>query len=168
MKSVYKVKLLFSALAVALLAATPMVRAQDAAASSAPSASSPGNAEDPATPPPDNAAPMPKKGKKGGMMDPISQVSGLTDDQKAQIKTIREATRSKIEALPDDDSKRDASRQIMMDAAKQVRALLTDDQKTQYDAAMKKSMRRKKKSDDGDMGPPPPPADAPAAPSSSM
>ncbi len=164
MKSVYKVKLLFSALTVALLAATPLVRAQDAAAPSSPPAAAP---SDTPPPPPDDAAPMPKKGKKGGMMDPISQVSGLTDDQKAQIKSIREATKTKIEALPDDDSKRDASRQIMMDSAKQVRALLTDDQKAQYDAAMKKSMRRKKKSDDGDATPPPP-ADAPAAPSSSM
>ena len=165
MKSASKVKVLFSALTVALLAASPLVRAQDAAAPSAPAAAAP---SDTPPPPPDDAAPRPKKGKKGAG-EPISQVSGLTDDQKAQIKTIRDAARAKMEALPDDDNKRDASRQIMMDSAKQIRALLTDDQKAQYDAAVKRAMRqRRKKADDGDMGPPPPPpADAPA-PSSSM
>jgi Spy/CpxP family protein refolding chaperone len=155
MNSAYKVKVLLSALTVALLAATPLVRAQDAAAPSAPAAAP---SSDTPPPPPDDAAPMPKKGKKGGG-DAISAVTGLTGDQKAQIKTIREATKAKIEALPDDDNKRDASRQIMMDSAKQVRALLTDDQKAQYDAAMKKMMRRKKAGDT----PPPPPADAPSS-----
>jgi len=148
MNSVTKIKILFSTLSLALAAAAPFARAQNAAPSAAsaaaPSAASPAD------------APPPPRGK-GGMRgaDPLAKVTGLTDDQKTQIKTIRDASRAKVEALPDDDSKRAAMRGIMMDTNKQVRAVLTPDQQKQFDAAMKQMMNRRKKG--GDDAPPPPP-----------
>jgi Spy/CpxP family protein refolding chaperone len=58
----------------------------------------------------------------------------LTDDQKAQMKKIREGTRSQIEAINSDsslsaDQKQAKIRSVRKDSHKQVEAMLTPDQR---------------------------------------
>jgi Spy/CpxP family protein refolding chaperone len=141
MNTAYKIKILFTTLGLALVAAAPLARAQDTAPSAAADAPAP--------------RPSRPKGTAPKRQEPLGAVANLTQSQKTEIAKIREETRAKIEALPDDDNKRSAMRAAMMDASSQIRSLLNDDQKKQYDAAMKKMMRGKKKGEGA------PPASAP-------
>jgi periplasmic protein CpxP/Spy len=130
MKSLFKV--LISALAFGLVASAPMLRAQDPATP---------------TPPPADGGGA-KKGKgKGGMMTPeqrlaaIDKAVTLTDDQKPKVKDILDKAQTDVQAAAGDRSQ---IGDIMQKANGDIRALLTDDQKTKFDA-MPQPGRGKKK-----------------------
>jgi Spy/CpxP family protein refolding chaperone len=159
-------KSLIAMFAFGLTAAAPFVCAQDAAAPTPPpDAGAPAPATTDQTPPP-------KRGKKG--RDPMrmvmSKVDNLTDDQNGKIADIEKDSMGKGRDIRDDTTLSDDDKQAKMMAnmkseQEQIRALLTPDQQTQFDSAVK-SMRgkkgRKKGGDDG--APPPPPADGSAPP----
>lgn len=85
----------------------------------------------------------------------------LTADQQAQVKAIDEDTGKQMMALRDDTSlSQDERRSKMMEIRKgsqdKIRAILTDEQKTKYDA-MQAEMRERMKERQQQGGAPPPP-----------
>jgi Spy/CpxP family protein refolding chaperone len=110
------IKVLFSVLALGLMAAAPLaLRAQDA-------------------PPADGGGKKGGKGKGGGMLtvERIEQAVGtLTDDQKTKIGDILAKAQKDVQALAPED--RAKGRDIQMAARKDVRAVLTPDQQTKFD-----------------------------------
>jgi Spy/CpxP family protein refolding chaperone len=128
----------------------------------------------------DQAPPPPPAGEMGppagggprGMMDPgrradrMKHELNLTDDQTAQVKSILEDGRTKMEAIHSNSSlSRDDRRAQMMSIHKaqddRIEALLTPDQKTKFEA-MQEQMRERMRGGQGgppagDTAPPPPP-----------
>jgi len=115
------------------------------------------------------AAPAMAQGGGGGggrgMMTPDQQVERLdtaltlTADQKTSIKAILEASMKDQMALRDDttlsqDDRMAKQRSIREAQTAKIKAVLTDDQKTKYDAMMAAQRQR------GPGGPPPPPPPA--------
>jgi Spy/CpxP family protein refolding chaperone len=85
----------------------------------------------------------------------------LTDAQQAQVKQILADSSAKMMALRSDDStpmdqKRPKMMAIMQDRTAAVRAVLTPDQQTKYDA-MVEQMRQRMGGGGGGTPPPPPP-----------
>ena len=90
----------------------------------------------------------------GGMMrmTPVERVSaidkavGLTDDQKPKVKAIIEADMKKMADLRNSGGDMETIRPKMMEIRTQenadIKALLTDDQKTKYDAYLASMPRR--------------------------
>ena len=131
-------------------------------------------AQDQAPPPPPAGTAMQGPGGGRGGMDPghradmLKQNLSLSDDQTAQVKTIFEDSRTKMEGLRSNSSlSQDDRRSQMMSIRKaendKVEALLTPDQKTKY-AAMQAQMRDRMRggAPGGDAAaPPPPPPPAP-------
>ncbi len=129
-------------------------------------------AQDQAPPPPPQGqmGPPANGGSRGGMMDPgrraerMKHELNLTDDQTAQVKSILEDGRTKMEALRSNSSlSQDDRRSQMMSIRKaendKIEALLTPDQKTKF-ATMQQQMRDRIRN-----GPPEgAPAGAPPAP----
>ena len=119
-------------------------------------------AQDPAP-----AAPQGQMGPRGGNMqgrqlEMLTKELNLTADQQTQVKAIDDDTAKQMMALRNDTSlSQDDRRAKMMDIRKgsqdKIRAILTDDQKTKYDALQAK-MRERMKERSGGGGPPAPPA----------
>jgi protein CpxP len=93
-------------------------------------------------------------GQGGGRMSPERQLEmmttqlSLTPDQVTQVKAINDDTTKQTTALRGDSSlDQDARRAKMMDIRKasqtKIRALLTDDQKTKYDAMVAQQAARR-------------------------
>ncbi len=129
MKSFLNHILLVSTL-LAAIAATPLLRADDAALASGPAPA---------------ATPAPATGKKAGHahhdhhLQALSEKLGLTDDQKAKIEPIFKGQKEQLKALKADtsltDDVRKATRRDIMNAGqRQIRALLTADQQQKFDA----------------------------------
>jgi Spy/CpxP family protein refolding chaperone len=113
----------------------------------------------------------PAGGGPRGMMDPgrradrMKHELNLTDDQTAQVKSILEDGRTKMEAIHSNSSlSRDDRRAQMMSIHKaqddRIEALLTPDQKTKFEA-MQERMRERMRGGQGgppagDTTPPPP------------
>ena len=80
-------------------------------------------------------------------VDRLKESLNLTDAQAAQVDSILTAARDKSEALPDSvQDRRQAVRQIMIEANADVEKILTDDQKVQYKKMMEERrnhMRRR-------------------------
>lgn len=129
----------------------------------------------PPPPPPGQMAPPPGGGPRGRMMDPghraemLKDRLGLSDSQTAQVKSILEDSRTKMEGLRSNSSlSQDDRRSQMMTIRKaendKIEALLTPDQKTKY-AAMEEQMRDRMRNGppNGAPGgaPPPPPPESP-------
>jgi protein CpxP len=127
----------------------------------------PAMAQDPATPPP---AAGPQHGGRGGRMegrqlDFLTKKLNLTPDQVTQIKAIDDDSMKQYKALHEDTSTAGQDRRAkMMEIRKasqdKIRGVLTDDQKTKYDA-LQAEMRERRESRGGGEGPPPPPAATP-------
>jgi Spy/CpxP family protein refolding chaperone len=115
----------------------------------------------------------PPGGQRGGMMDPgrradmLKQNLSLTDDQTAQVKTIFEDSRTKMEALRSNsslsqDDRRSQMMSIRTTENEKIDAILTPDQKTKY-AALQQQMRDRMRNGANGPGssqppqPPPPP-----------
>jgi len=81
----------------------------------------------------------------------IDKAVTLTDDQKPKVKAILEADQKKMQELfaAQDPDMRTKMTQIRTDENTQIKALLTDDQQTKYDAYVASMPRR------GGGGPPP-------------
>lgn len=130
--------------------------------------------QDAPPPPPDGQMQGPPPGGpgRGGpehRLDMLQKRLGLTDDQKAQIKSIYEGQRAKREALEANTSLSERDRRMQMraiheDGEVKVHAILTPDQKTKYDAMEARQRERMGEGRRGGPDGPPPPADAPAPP----
>jgi periplasmic protein CpxP/Spy len=134
-------------------------------------------AQDQAPPPPPQGqmGPPPGGGPRGGM-DPARRAQmlkdhlSLSDDQTAQVKSIFEDSRTKMEALRSNTSlSQDDRRSQMMSIRKgendKVTALLTPDQKTKY-AAMQEQMRDRMRNGSPEGAPSSAPSGPPPAPQS--
>ncbi len=108
-------------------------------------------------------------GGRGGMMSPEQRLAmmkeqlGLSDDQSTKIKAILEESRGKMTALRGDSSlSQDDMRAKMMamnqDQNSKIRAILTADQQTKFDAMQQRTRRGP---GGGPGGPPPPPPTTP-------
>jgi Spy/CpxP family protein refolding chaperone len=87
----------------------------------------------------------------------------LTSDQVTRIKAIDDDTRQQMMALRDDtstprDQKRPKMESIHQAQDAKIKAVLTDDQKTKYEAMQARMReRREERREDGAGSPPPPP-----------
>ena len=111
----------------------------------------------------DQQAPPPQGRRGGQTMDPEQQIQRmrdqlkLTDDQVSQIRPILADARKQGMALRSDstmapEDKRAKMQSIRQDANAKVRAVLTDDQKTQYDQMLQ---QRRQEQQSGNAGAPP-------------
>jgi Spy/CpxP family protein refolding chaperone len=120
-------------------------------------------AQDPSTPPQGQGGP--RGGGRGGehQVEFLTKKLNLTPDQVTQVKAIDEDTWNQMKALREDTSVAQADKRTkMMDIHKasndKIRALLTDDQKTKFDALQAEMRDRMQHHRDGAGGPPPQPA----------
>ena len=101
-------------------------------------------------------------------MDPARQLEmmtkalDLTPDQVTKVKAIQADGMAQMMALRDDTSTPRADKRGKMMTMRQaeqakIKALLTDQQKTRYDAMMEKMRENRGKRQGGDGPPPPPP-----------
>jgi protein CpxP len=121
----------------------------------------PAMAQDPSAPPPPQGQAGPERGGpgRGNQVEFLTKKLSLTPDQVTQVKAIDEDTGKQMKALREDTSvAQQDKRAKMMDIHKaaqgKIRALLTDDQKTKFDA-LQTEMRGHMR-DRGQGGPPPP------------
>lgn len=138
------------ALCTATLSTAPMLMAQDNTA-----------------PPPqqqDNMGPPPGgHGRRGGhQVEMLTKRLNLTPDQVTQVKAIDADQMSQMQALRQDTSTPQADKRSKMMAIRQasqdkIRNVLTDEQKTKYDAMLAKMQSRRQNRQGGDQGAPPPP-----------
>jgi Spy/CpxP family protein refolding chaperone len=129
----------------------------------------PAMAQDPsAPPPPPQGQTGPEHGGPGGMkgnqVEFLTKKLNLTPDQVTQVKAIDADTMNQMKALREDTSVAGPDKRAkMMDIHKasqdKIRALLTDDQKTKFDA-LQAQMRERRENRGGD-GPPSPPPSTP-------
>jgi protein CpxP len=99
---------------------------------------------------------------RGNQVDFLTKKLNLTPDQVTQVKAIDEDTGKQMKALREDTSvAQQDKRAKMMDIHKtsqgKIRALLTPDQQTKFDALQTEMRGRMRDRSQGD-GPPPPPA----------
>ena len=127
----------------------------------------PAVAQDPAPPPTQDQAAPPNGGHRGPgqreehQIDFLTKKLNLTPDQVTQVKAIDDDSRTQMMALRQDTATPQADKRAkMMDLHKasqaKIRAVLTDDQKTKYDA-LQAEMKERRQSREGGQGAPPPP-----------
>lgn len=130
----------------------------------------------PPPPPTDSQQQGPPMGMGGpGRMDPAQHMAmmqkrlGLSDDQMSQVKAIFEDGKTKMDALRANTSLAPADRRAQAMAMRQeqmtkVRAVLTPEQQTKFDAMQARMQERRGQGMMGGPGgpPPPPPATPPA------
>lgn len=116
-------------------------------------------AQEPAAPPPPQAQAGPERGGpgRGNQVEYLTKQLNLTPDQVTQVKAIDEDSGKQMKALREDTSvAQQDKRTKMMDIRKasqgKIRALLTPDQQTKFDA-LQTEMRGRMR---GQGGPPPP------------
>lgn len=142
------------ALCTATLSATPMLMAQDNSA---------------APPPPqqqDSMGPQTgghgRAGRRGGRrIEMLTKRLSLTPDQVTQVKAIDADTMSQMKALRADTTTAQADKRSQMMAIHQasqdkIRNVLTDEQKTKFDAMQTKMKERRHNRRGGQEAPPPP------------
>ena len=122
----------------------------------------------PPPPPPAGQTQGPPPGGPGGRggMNPERRLAmmkdqlGLSDDQTAKVKAIMDESRGKMEGVRADTSLAPEDRRAKMGAINQdetsrIRALLTADQQTKYDAMLARMRNRGPGGPGGQGGPPP-------------
>jgi protein CpxP len=130
-------------------------------------------------PPADSASPHGQGGwqgsrnrhRGGGYDDRMFEKMNLTQDQRSQIKLIRDRYKLKADSLQAggagrDSTSRSAYRSLMMQKTQEIRDVLTPDQQKQFDDEIAKMRERRAKhgghggqdDHDGHDGPPPPSA----------
>jgi periplasmic protein CpxP/Spy len=117
-----------------------------------------------AAPPPPPGQMREGPGHRGDMVEMLTKKLNLTPDQVTQVKAINADSMTQARAVRSDTSLSQADmRSKMMDIHKasqdKIRAILTDDQKTKYDAMqaeMKAKMQERRQQGGGDMPPAPP------------
>jgi periplasmic protein CpxP/Spy len=128
----------------------------------------PAMAQDPSAPPPPQGQGGPQHGGPGHMeerqVDFLTKKLSLTPDQVTQVKAIDDDTWKQMKALREDTSTAGPDkRSKMMDIHKasqdKIRALLTADQQTKFDALQAEMKEhRGRRGGSGEAPPPPPPA----------
>jgi protein CpxP len=115
----------------------------------------------------DNAGPPPQGQMENGhgrggehQLEWMTKKLNLTPDQVTQVKAIDDSTRQQMMALRSDTSVAQADKHAKMMAIHQasqdkIRAVLNDEQKTQYDA-MQAEMKARRESREGGQGGTPP------------
>jgi Spy/CpxP family protein refolding chaperone len=129
----------------------------------------PAMAQDPSAPPPppqDQAGSrhggMGSGGMRGNQVEFLTKKLSLTPDQVTQVKAIDADAMNQMKALHEDTSVAGPDKRAkMMDIHKtsqdKIRGLLTDDQKTKFDALQAQMRERRGDHGGGGDGPPPPP-----------
>jgi Spy/CpxP family protein refolding chaperone len=131
----------------------------------------PAMAQDPSAPPPPQDQAGPRQGGPGGMgsggmrgnqVEFLTRKLNLTPDQVTQVRAIDADAMNQMKALREDTSVAGPDKRAkMMDIHKasqdKIRALLTDDQKTKFDALQAQTRERRGDHGGGDGPPPPPP-----------
>jgi len=110
--------------------------------------------------------------REAKQLEELTKHLSLTADQQTQVKQIFADRDAKMMALHSDTAtapqdKREKMMGIMKDSSASIRAILTPDQQTKYDAMMAKRKEEMEKHQHGGPGGgdmPPPPSDAPAPP----
>jgi Spy/CpxP family protein refolding chaperone len=125
----------------------------------------PAMAQDPAAPPPPGQGGPRGGGMRGHQVEFLTKQLNLTPDQVTQVKAIDADTWKQAKAVQDDTSvagpdKRAKMMEIHKDSQEKIRALLTDDQKTKFDA-LQAQMREHRGNRGGGYGPPPAPPSTP-------
>lgn len=149
------VRVAMLALCAATLSTTPMLMAQDNSA---------------APPPPsqqDSMGPQSgghgRAGRRGGRrIEMLTKRLNLTPDQVTQVKAIDADTMSQMKTLRSDTATAKADKRSQMMAIHQasqdkIRNVLTDEQKTQFDAMQAKMKEHRHNRRGGEGAPPPPP-----------
>jgi protein CpxP len=100
---------------------------------------------------------------RGDQVEFLTKKLNLTPDQAAQVKAIDEDTWKQMKALREDTStagpdKRTKMMDIRTASQGKIRALLTADQQTKFDALQTQMRERRGNRGGGADGPPPPPA----------
>ena len=121
-------------------------------------------AQDAASPAPPAGQMRGGPGHRGDMVEMLTKKLNLTPDQVTQVKAINADAMTQAKAVHDDSSLSQADmRSKMMDIHKasqdKIRGILTDEQKTKYDAmqAEMKTKMQERRQGGGDAPPPPPP-----------
>ena len=101
-------------------------------------------------------------GMRGNNVEFLTKKLNLTPDQVTQVKAIDADTMKQAEAVRADTSiagpdKRTKMMDIHKASEAKIRGLLTDDQKTKYDALQAEMRERMQNRQGGPGGPPPPP-----------
>lgn len=130
----------------------------------------PAMAQDPATapPPPPGQAGGPRHGgMRGNQVEFLTGKLNLTPDQVTQVKAIDAESWNQMKALREDTTTAGQDKRAkMMDIHKasqdKIRALLTPDQQTKFDALQ--TQMREHRGNRGAGGPPPPPPPPPSTP----
>jgi Spy/CpxP family protein refolding chaperone len=124
----------------------------------------PAMAQDPSSPPPQGQGGQHWRGGPGGehQLEFLTKKLNLTADQVTQVKAIDADTASQMKALHEDTTVAGADKRAkMMDIHKasqaKIRALLTPDQQTKFDALQAEMQARRENHSGGQGGPPPPP-----------
>ena len=114
----------------------------------------------PPPPPAGHGAPSPEQQQK--QLDRMTKFLSLTPDQVTQIKAIQADHNTQVQSLMSNGSEprtnHKAMAQLRKDEMDKTRAVLTDDQKTKYDAMVEKMKEREHEHREGGEGAPPPPA----------
>jgi protein CpxP len=124
----------------------------------------PARAQDTSAPPPPPGRGGPRHGgMRGDQVEFLTKKLNLTPDQAAQVKAIDEDTWKQMKALREDTStagpdKRTKMMDIRTASQGKIRALLTADQQTKFDALQTQMRERRGNRGGGADGPPPPPA----------
>jgi Spy/CpxP family protein refolding chaperone len=101
-------------------------------------------------------------GREEHQVEMLTKRLSLTPDQVTQVKAIDDDTMKQTRAVREDESiARPDKRAKMMDIRKasqdKIRAVLTDEQKTKYDAMLAQMQQRRENGQGGPGGPPPAP-----------
>jgi Spy/CpxP family protein refolding chaperone len=124
----------------------------------------PAMAQDPAaTPPPQGQGGQRHGGMRGDQVGFLTKKLNLTPDQATQVKAIDADSWNQMKALREDTATAGQDKRAkMMDIRKasndKIRALLTPDQQTKFDAMQAQMRERRGNRGGGPDGPPPPPA----------
>ena len=122
-------------------------------------------AQDTGSPPPAAGQMRGGPGGRGDRVEMLTKKLNLTPDQVTQVKAIDADTRTQMGAVRSDTSLSQTDRRSkMMDIGKasndKIRAILTDDQKTKFDALqaeMRAKAQERRQQGGGDAPPPAPP-----------
>jgi Spy/CpxP family protein refolding chaperone len=92
----------------------------------------------------------------------LTKALNLSSDQASQIKTILTDSEQQVQVLRQDTSVQGADRHARMMALRQaedarIKGVLTDDQKTKYDAMQAQARERREEHQNNGQNPPPPP-----------
>jgi protein CpxP len=123
----------------------------------------PAMAQDNSAPPAAQSQDGPRHGYGGHQVEFLTRKLNLTPDQVTQVKAINQDTWTQSKAIREDSSLAGPDKRAkMMDLHKasqdKIRALLSDDQKTKFDALQAEMKERRQNRGGGEEPPPPPPA----------